>query len=159
MFSDTFGVKINRYSDRRDASARYSLTTSTREYPHVVRLLNRYFEDNHSLPVTNTVRFPYTSISLNKAYAARRHRDQRNEGPSMAKALGSFSMGGRLGYWREDHGAWDVMALPIEKRVWLDAYSQFQLFDGGRAHEVEPFKGERFSLVFFPVNVWTRVLF
>ena len=42
--------------------------------------------------------FPSTSISVNHGYAARKHRDAYNSGPSMTKAFGLFE-GGRLLYW------------------------------------------------------------
>ena len=34
----------------------------------------------------------------------------------------------------------------------LDTHSGFVLFDGCRAHAVEPFQGERYSLVFFSIG-------
>jgi hypothetical protein len=42
---------------------------------------------------------PFTTITMNKRYAARLHRDSRNDGPSIGNAVGKFS-GGKLLYWR-----------------------------------------------------------
>jgi hypothetical protein len=36
----------------------------------------------------------------------------------------------------------------------FDTRNGFVLFDGNRAHEVEPFLGERYSLVFFTIGVY-----
>ena len=38
--------------------------------------------------------------------------------------------------------------------VTLDARKNVLLFDGCRAHAVEPFKGERYSMVFFTSGSW-----
>ena len=40
--------------------------------------------------------------------------------------------------------------------VRIDTRNNFALFDGLRAHQVEPFSGERYSLVFFSINAWAR---
>ena len=46
---------------------------------------------------------PFTTITMNKRYAARLHRDSRNDGPSIGNAVGKFS-GGKLLYWQRDDG-------------------------------------------------------
>ena len=48
-----------------------------------------------------TVGLPFTTISLNKNYAGRMHRDAGNIGPSIGLAIGTFT-GGKLRYWAGD---------------------------------------------------------
>merc|ERR1712151_1353386 len=87
-------------------------------------------------------------------YAAQQHRDAGNFGPSFIKAFGDFS-GGQLNYWPEDLGA----PTPLEKsgltpadRVQFDLSKELALFNGNSAHSVEPFKGDRYSIVWFSLG-------
>merc|ERR1712048_215078 len=94
---------------------------------------------------------PFTSINLNFAYNARLHRDARNVGPSLLRALGNFE-GGRLGYYADDDKVLSLeqlAQLPSKYKTSVDISKQFQLIDGNRAHCVDEFSGERFSVVFF----------
>ena len=69
-------------------------------------------------------------------------------GPSLTKAFGEFS-GGALKYWGEDDGSLSLDELRQFPATVLETGSALCLFDGRRAHGVEPFQGERYSLVFF----------
>merc|ERR1712087_567751 len=92
--------------------------------------------------------FPITSISVNSSYAARRHRDRQNSGPSVIKAFSNFK-GGDLRYWPEDVCTGSVDDLCTSKSIVLKVKSA-TAFDGKHAHEVMPYTGsERFRLVFF----------
>merc|ERR1712087_728236 len=91
---------------------------------------------------------PFTTISLNEGYAAKRHRDKFNEGPSVAIATGSFT-GGRLIYFPEDDRHVDLDRLRYADCVHIDTGAAAGVFDGTLAHEVEDFEGERFSVVLF----------
>jgi len=66
-------------------------TAITRRYPDVFRFLCRWMHE--AQPFQRL--FPCTSISLNYDYAARRHRDANNVGPSVTKAFGDFVGGVR----------------------------------------------------------------
>jgi len=92
--------------------------------------------------------FSFTGINVNKNYAGKRHRDGNNMGPSIIKAIGNFK-GGNLNYYPNDDRALELEQLPPSDKVSLDLRKNWALFDGRRAHEVDPFKGERFSLVYF----------
>ena len=61
------------------------------------------------------------------------HCDRSNDGPSAIVALGDFS-GGQL--WTADRGV-----LPCRREV--------RLFNGNQPHCTLPFKGERYSLIYF----------
>jgi len=95
------------------------------------------------------------SISLNFDYGAAVHRDGNNAGPSLARALGDFS-GGALCYWPDDDGTTSLKHLPNRAEV-LDTKAGFVLFDGLRAHAVQDFTGERYSMVFFSISQYARV--
>ena len=115
-----------------------------------MRLVNRWMKDN----VKSETDFCCTSISVNMDYAAKLHRDSNNCGPSVCKAVGDFE-GGRLGYFADDDNTIELPRLKADHKkdaVYLDVQSDFQLFDGNRAHWVEPFEGERLSFVFFCVS-------
>jgi len=91
VWSDTLGLLRDRCGD-------IHLTTSSRNYPEVVQLLNKYLEDRLPEEMKD---FRWTTLNLNCNYAARQHRDGNNFGPSFIKAFGPCT-GGRLNYWPED---------------------------------------------------------
>lgn len=138
VFSDTMGL----VSDRTGG---INPTKYTLAYPNVSKVLSDYLRDH--LP-KGIPEFAFTSINVNKNYAGRRHRDANNVGPSVIKAFGKFK-GGRLQYFPNDDKSMDLENLPSTDTVTLDLRKQMALFDGRRAHQVEPFQGERYSLVWF----------
>lgn len=143
VLSDTLG--LNRGRDGRTV-----LTSLSRRYPNVTKLLMRWF--HHNKPGSIDEDFPCTSISMNSSYAARRHRDRNNSGPSLLKTLGRFT-GGSLRYWPRDEGKDKVENLNQADSIVLNAKKEAVAFDGKRAHEVTVFQGkERFSLVFFTLG-------
>ena len=81
-------------------------------------------------------------------FAANRHRDGSNEGPSVIRSFGQFEKGGELLYWPADDGTRPVDRLCCEDKVVMDVGQGFALLDGRRAHEVTPFEGGRCSLAF-----------
>lgn len=145
VHSDTFGL-----IRRRDGL--HKVCESTVWYPHVPMLLARWLRGNGP-PELGDTEFAYTTINVNSAYAARRHRDRNNVGPSVIATFGEFS-GGRLRYWRRDpRSGTDVRDLPEEEGEWVDLQARPSgIFDGNCAHEVEDFIGERFSIVYFTVR-------
>ena len=89
----------------------------------------------------------FASIVINEGYAAALHRDDSsNVGPSVIRSLGTFS-GGEILTYPGDDGAQSLSSLSIGDSVELPAH-QFCEFAGRQAHQVLPFSGERFSLVF-----------
>jgi len=136
VFSDTLGLLRDRAGD-------VHLTAPTRRYPQVAELLARWLMDR--LP-EETKNFKFTSMNVNCNYAAAMHRDNGNFGPSFIKAFGDFS-GGNLHYWPEDSGG-ELKQLPQKERVSFDLKRQLALFNGNCAHEVTPFRGSRYSIVY-----------
>merc|ERR1739848_515724 len=88
------------------------------------------------------------SININKNYAGRRHRDASNVGPSIIQAFGKFT-GGKLQYFPNDDKSLELEDLPSSDMTALELGKQMALFDGRRAHQVDKFEGERYSLVWF----------
>lgn len=100
--------------------------------------------------------FPFTSISVNYNYAARTHRDSGNVGPSLTRSFGTFH-GGSLKYWCQDDGSLSLEELEQFSATVLETGRALCLFDGRRAHSVEPFSGgDRYSLVFFCASAFSR---
>mmetsp|Transcript_13902 Transcript_13902/g.24097 ORF Transcript_13902/g.24097 Transcript_13902/m.24097 type:complete len:467 (+) Transcript_13902:36-1436(+) len=136
--SDTLGLL-------RDRGGVMNLTRPTREYPMVAKLIVHWLRDQ--LP-RDAKQFKFTSINLNCNYAAKRHRDGNNFGPSMIKAFGDFT-GGELSVWPEDDKSMKLRDLPSKKKVTLDISKNLAMFNGNTAHEVDDFEGKRFSVVYF----------
>jgi len=147
VLSDTMGLLRSR-------DGRYMATLPTREYPQVIKLLCQSLKD--SRPEGAEIDWPFTSISVNSSYAAKRHRDANNLGPSALKCFGEFT-GGRLQYWPDDDRTLKVEDLLDSDKVTLDPIGKTAVFDGCRCHAVEPYEGEeRFSLVFFTIDGYSK---
>jgi len=146
VFSDTLGLI-------RARDGRYMEKEATREFPDVTRLCCRWIQDHR--PAQYTEDFPFTSINVNFNYAARRHRDGNNYGPSMIRAFGKFS-GGQLGYFPNDDHSVELDKLPLEDRVEVDLGKGLAQFNGNCAHEVANFEGERYSLVWFTIGKYWK---
>merc|ERR1719343_266153 len=118
----------------------------------VTKLLCQYVYDNPPPGLQKGDRFPFTTICINKDYAAKRHRDNNNCGLSIVRALGNFK-GGRLKYWPDDPGSKgiDVSELAESDAVTLDVRGRSVALDSTKAHEVEAFEGRRYSLVYFTI--------
>ena len=146
VYSDTLGLT-------RDRRGTVAVDAYTRERPGVFRLLCEWLKQRRTAELARD--FPFTSISMNYNYAARLHRDGNNAGVSMTRSLGSFQ-GGELSYWPNDNKTAPLEQLRERDSVKIDTHLHYALFDGCRAHRVEAFRGERYSLVFFSLSAWTR---
>jgi len=150
VHSDTLGVLRMR-------NGTYRIFDPTTRYEHVTRLICKWFDASKGSHIP--AEFGFTGININHNYAGRRHRDANNEGPSAIKAIGKFT-GGTLDYFPKDikkSGRCDVTELDPKDSVTLDLSKSLHLFNGNNAHGVRPFKGERFSLVFFSTAKFFKV--
>ena len=86
------------------------------------------------------VDIPYTSITVNQNYKADKHRDKNNCGDSFLVAFGDFTGGQLKIYEGEFKGTHDIRYNPI-----VTDFSKV-------LHSVEPFEGERYSLVFYTLQ-------
>ena len=142
--SDTLGLVSSR-------TGMVFASRLTKRYPAVFELLSAWVRQAWPL----TPPFPFTSVNVNYGYAARMHRDSNNVGPSLTKAFGPFH-GGSLKYWGSDEGSLSLEELRQFSATVLDTGRALCLFDGRRAHSVEPFSGERYSLVYFSSSSFSR---
>jgi hypothetical protein len=85
--------------------------------------------------------FKFSSIQINYNYAAKRHVDGNNMGPSFICSLGEHT-GGKL--WTEDQGE-------------IDCHKQWKSFDGRKLHETRPFQGTRISFILFTHNAFEEL--
>lgn len=83
---------------------------------------------------------PFTSITLNQNYKADKHRDNGNEGESIVISFGDFQGGELKIYEGPLEGTHDIRHKPI-KADFSKIY-----------HSVEPFTGNRYSLVFYTLK-------
>lgn len=147
VYSDTLGLLRDRCGD-------IHLTSSTVRYPEVVTLINTWLTNR--LP-KEAQPFVWTSLNVNKNYAANIHRDGNNFGPSMISAFGDFS-GGQLNYFPDDDGKGDPAKLMKgHKKETMNLGEGLALFNGNCAHSVEDFKGNRFSIVFFALGCHSKM--
>lgn len=150
VHSDTVGVV-------RDRQGRWNIMEATTQYEHFSKMLCQWFTSSMAPDVPED--FCFSGININHNYAGRRHRDAGNEGPSAIKAIGKFS-GGKLNYFPLDFkqpGRCEVEDLDPKDSIALDISKKFAFFNGNNAHGVEPFKGERFSLVFFSYSKFWKL--
>jgi len=150
VHSDTLGVLR-----MRDGS--YRIFDPTTRYAHVTKLVCQWFLSNKGSEIPDD--FGFTGININHNYAGKRHRDNGNEGPSAIKAIGKFT-GGKLNYFPMDvkkPGRRDVTELEPKESIAMDLSKRFVLFNGNNAHGVQPFCGNRFSLVFFTTSKFFKV--
>jgi len=137
------------------SGGRLIATLHTKQYPKVLTLFAQWMKDNR--PDSHSRDFPFTSITVNSSFAARRHRDHLNVGPSIVKAFGDFE-GGRLQYWGDDDKSTSLDVLLDKSATVHDVRKDGLVLDGNRAHAVENYTGEeRFSLVFFTAQGYEKV--
>lgn len=85
--------------------------------------------------------FKFSTIQYNKNQRAAKHKDGRNVGESYIIGLGNYT-GGELMIWDEND----------KNPVKHDIRNKFLKFNGSKHfHETQPFKGERYTLVYFNV--------
>jgi len=107
---------------------RYEISRVSRDNPELHRVLMEFGR------MCSGKKF--TSCCVNDSYQMAKHRDKHNVGESFIVGLGDYT-GGELRIFREG-GSKDY---DIRKGVFFDGYKYF--------HEVLPFEGRRYSLVYF----------
>jgi len=144
VWSDTLGLLRDRVGD-------IHITKATMAYPEVSEVFNRWLQDR--LPA-EMKKFCFTTLNVNKNYAAKIHRDGNNFGPSIISAFGDFS-GGALNYYPDDDGKTEPEALQKNCRTpptKLNLKDGICMFNGNNCHSVDNFEGNRFSIVYFTLG-------
>ena len=137
-----------------------ALSRSAQEWPMLTKLLTAYFRQRHG-------QFRFTTIQLNKSFASQLHVDTRNEGPSWIIALGDFS-GGQLfvadgngdDYVRVTRpvtGRPDIVVGSFLRGRKVNIRHRWFFFDGNVPHMTTPYRGERYSLVFYRFGFRSRI--
>ena len=125
-------------------------------FPSVARCLNMWLVSR--LKQLKHRAFPdpardwrWSSITINRGYAAARHVDANNHGPSIIRSLAEST--DRLLYWPEGDRK-SMASLDVEEADELPVASSKRMyaFDGRCPHEVKAYQGDvgnRLSIVFF----------
>ena len=109
-------------------------------HPSMVKVLTRWCRA--TLPRTRKgAEFPFSSLQINYNYAAIKHVDGNNIGPSYIMSIGKHS-GGAL--WTADQGV-------------VECKDAWKLFDGNKEHATQPFKGERISFIAFAHGLYNKL--
>ncbi len=128
------GIVTSWAGKGENAGYRKMLSMKTREPKY-----KKLFRESKKLMRLKDPKFKFTSIQYNKNHRAARHRDAKNTGVSYIVGLGDYK-GGELIIFDEDE------KNPVEH----DIKGKFNTFDGSKyPHETAPFKGERYTLVFY----------
>ena len=107
------------------------LSSYSKRYPHMMTLF-KDFIDSHNK------RFEFKSVYVNRNTVAKKHLDSKNTGISLLVGLGSYTGGKTVLYDKDD----------IPEIFNINTHSL--VFDGSKIpHSSEPFKGTRYSLIFF----------
>lgn len=86
-------------------------------------------------------KFKFSSIQVNKNNRTAKHKDSNNVGVSYILGLGDYTGGELIVY--DENG---------KNPKKIDIKNKFYKFDGSkRPHETAPFKGTRYSLVFYDI--------
>lgn len=149
VWSDTIGLLRDRCGD-------IHLTKATIRYPAVVAILNRWLTER--LP-KEAQSFKFTTLNLNKNYAAKRHRDGNNFGPSMIKGFGEYKQGELSVFPADDRSVSvsDLDKLPQDDRMTFDIKNNLVMFNGNSAHEVNDYSGDRYSIVYFTIGCHSKM--
>ena len=128
------GIVTSWAGKGENAGYRKMLSMKTREPKY-----KKLFRESKKLMRLKDPKFKFTSIQYNKNHRAARHRDAKNTGVSYIVGLGDYT-GGELIIFDENE----------KNPVKHDIKGNFNTFDGSKyPHETAPFKGERYTLVFY----------
>eukprot|EP00933_Yihiella_yeosuensis_P034922 TRINITY_DN2841_c3_g3_i1.p1 TRINITY_DN2841_c3_g3~~TRINITY_DN2841_c3_g3_i1.p1 ORF type:complete len:497 (-),score=132.47 TRINITY_DN2841_c3_g3_i1:49-1539(-) len=141
-------------------SSNIGLSNSSKDRPWLTRYLASFVHGEQP-------NFSFTSIQVNKNYAARPHVDKNNLGTSLIIGLGEYEDGN---LWVHDDDG-DLEFQPAENIGCMYSYregatyrgrdlnikNKLVSFDGNRLHFTRPFTGERYSLVFYTIDRFAEV--
>ena len=149
VYSECFGLVYDR-------TGRWMVSAVAQMFPSVARLMNQWFVErlaqlSHRAFSEPLKQWKWTAITVNRGYAATRHVDLNNFGPSVIRSIADGT--DRLLYWpgadrksMSSLDTHDAVELPVSSRRHLFS------FDGRCPHEVKQYGGaveSRLSVVFF----------
>jgi len=105
----------------------------TEKYPHIMDLFNEFI-DNH------IGGFHFDGVYVNRNLICKKHLDSKNVGKSLIVGFGDFTEG--------------ETSLYFDKEIRFNIQNYSLSFNGSKIeHSSLPFKGTRYSLVFFTVSL------
>ena len=153
VFSECFGLI-------RDRTGRWMVSVVTSMFPSVAKVLNVWLRQRLVMLSDESFERPlqqwlWTSCTVNRGFAAARHRDGNNFGPSIARSFNG-PRGDGLYYWPE-HQSGPLEKLSQRKAMVLDIADPASMcaFDGRMPHQTRQGKGDltrRYSIIFFTIN-------
>lgn len=121
----TFGFGDNRHG--------WNYYATNKKHPEVFKALVAF--GNRVVPKG----WEYQGITLNHGVKAKKHIDSKNVGSSVIIGIGDFT-GGEIRVWNSED------KNPQDK----DLHDKPVMFNGGLlAHETQPFKGDRYTIIFY----------
>jgi hypothetical protein len=121
----TFGFGDNRQG--------WNYYATNKKHPEVFKALVEF--GNQVVPKG----WEYQGITLNHGVKAKKHVDSKNAGKSVIIGIGDFT-GGEIRVWDKDGNN------PSNKNL----HDKPVMFNGGiLAHETQPFKGDRYTIIFY----------
>jgi hypothetical protein len=106
------------------------MSKSTKKYPYMMPLFNKFMKSHYPS-------FKFKTVYVNKNTISKEHLDSKNVDESLLVGFGKYT-GGKTVIYINDK----------PKKFHIKTYSL--IFDGSEIlHKSEPFKGTRYSLVFF----------
>ena len=107
------------------------LSSYSKKYPEVMTLFKEFINSHNQ-------GFEFKSVYVNRNTVCKKHLDSKNTGISLLVGLGSYTCGETVLYDKDG----------LESKFNINTHSL--VFDGSKIeHSSEPFKGTRYSLVFF----------
>lgn len=128
------GIVTSWAGKGENAGYRKMLSLKTREPKY-----KKLFRETKKLMRLRDPKFKFTSIQYNKNHRTARHRDASNVGVSYIVGLGDYT-GGELIIFDENE----------KNPTRHDIRNKFYTFNGSKyPHETAPYRGERYTLVFY----------
>ena len=119
--------------------ATFQITKVSRLYQGIMKLLNQWLVDR--LP--SGLEWYWSCITVNKNIHAKKHVDNNNTGPSIARQFGEQKA--ELLFWNDGPSG-------CATELKLDVADTLSAFDGRRPHATAPYTiegGDRYSVIFF----------
>eukprot|EP00811_Abedinium_folium_P028413 NODE_4396_length_1897_cov_4.832768.p1 GENE.NODE_4396_length_1897_cov_4.832768~~NODE_4396_length_1897_cov_4.832768.p1 ORF type:complete len:541 (-),score=79.15 NODE_4396_length_1897_cov_4.832768:168-1790(-) len=119
------------------------MSRPSRERPMLAKLICALAR--HEMPG-----FTFTSVQLNKNYAAALHVDKNDAGHSAIIGLGDYT-GGQLWLDSVPNGVAiaPMAASKVSSGAAIDIRGRWSVFDGNMPHCVLPFRGQRYTIIYF----------
>ena len=107
------------------------ISVFTERYPHIMDLFEEFIESHYP-------EFEFNAVYVNKNVKCKKHVDSKNIGKSLLVGFGNYTGG--------------ETSLYLDKEIRFDIQNHSLIFNGSEImHRSLPFKGTRYSLVFFKV--------